>query len=101
MMRLPINIGSVSTSPAGNLKYDELNDIEELYKQIKQKYLAMQSQNDGESRRRFLKNSFITGGLFPLMNSNAFSMFNTAAEERLKIHVFSKHLQFLNYHDMA
>src|SRR4051812_20334126 len=61
----------------------------------------MKSQDDNESRRRFLKNSLLTAGLLPLMNGDVFSMFNTAPAERLKIHVFSKHLQFLNYHDMA
>ena len=61
----------------------------------------MKSQNNNESRRRFLKNSLITGSLFPLMNSNLSSMFHTSPADRLKIHIFSKHLQFLNYHDMA
>ena len=61
----------------------------------------MQSQNSNESRRRFLKNSFIAGSIFPLMNSDLSAMFNSFPAERLKIHVFSKHLQFLNYRDMA
>jgi len=30
-----------------------------------------------------------------------FSIFHDTPVERLKIHIFSKHLQFLNYHDMA
>src|SRR6266576_874476 len=61
----------------------------------------MKSQNNAQSRRGFLKNSLITGGLFPLMHGNLFSMFYNTPVDRLKIHIFSKHLQFLNYHDMA
>jgi len=61
----------------------------------------MKSQNNSQSRRNFIKNSLITGSLFPLMNDNLSSLFHTTPVDRLKIHIFSKHLQFLNYRDMA
>ncbi|MEP6595706.1 MAG: sugar phosphate isomerase/epimerase family protein [Ginsengibacter sp.] len=61
----------------------------------------MKSQNNNNSRRSFLKKSLITGSLFPLVPDDLFSMFHNAPADRLKVHVFSKHLQFLNYHDMA
>ena len=61
----------------------------------------MKSQNDSDSRRNFLKKSLITAGLYPLLQENLFSLFDKKSEDRLKVHVFSKHLQFLNYHDMA
>jgi sugar phosphate isomerase/epimerase len=35
------------------------------------------------------------------MNENLFSLFSSANASPLKIHIFSKHLQFLNYKDMA
>ena len=54
-----------------------------------------------KSRRRFLKNSIITGVLFPLVSKNILSMTDTSTESSLRIHIFSKHLQFLNYQDMA
>jgi sugar phosphate isomerase/epimerase len=61
----------------------------------------MKFQNDDQSRRGFLKKSLITGSLFPLMHENLFSMFHNAPADRLKIHIFSKHLQFLNYSEMS
>jgi L-ribulose-5-phosphate 3-epimerase len=61
----------------------------------------MKSHNDDQSRRGFLKNSLITGSLFPLVHGNLFSMIHSTPADRLKIHIFSKHLQFLNYDDMA
>ena len=61
----------------------------------------MKSQNNSQSRRNFLKKSLITGGFFPLAYGNFSSLFHTTSVDRLKIHIFSKHLQFLNYQDMA
>jgi sugar phosphate isomerase/epimerase len=60
----------------------------------------MKQQNNNLSRRSFVKNTVITSALLPLYG-NVFSMFNSNADTRLKIHIFSKHLQFLNYEDMA
>ena len=61
----------------------------------------MKSQNNSPSRRNFLKTSLITAGFYPLLNENFFSLFNSTSADRLKVHIFSKHLQFLNYHEMA
>jgi sugar phosphate isomerase/epimerase len=60
----------------------------------------MKPQTNNQSRRSFLKNSLLTGTLFPLMYQNLFAA-ETEKAEPLKIHIFSKHLQFLNYKDMA
>ncbi len=61
----------------------------------------MKFQNDSQSRRNFLKKSLLAGGLFPLSYGNLSSFVYTPPVDRLKMHIFSKHLQFLNYHDMA
>lgn len=61
----------------------------------------MKSKNNSQSRRTFLKKSLIAGSLFPVTYGNLSSLFHTIPADRLKIHIFSKHLQFLNYHDMA
>jgi len=60
----------------------------------------MKSKYDN-SRRRFLKNSFLGGALFPLMPRDLLSLANIRIENSLKINIFSKHLQFLGYKDMA
>ena len=61
----------------------------------------MKSPQYHHTRRSILKNSILAGALFPLVHADLFAITpgNTAA--RLKIHIFSKHLQFLNYRDMA
>ena len=41
------------------------------------------------------------GAFFPLTSGNLPSLFHHCQENRLKVHIFSKHLQFLNYQDMA
>src|SRR4030095_943865 len=61
----------------------------------------MKLQNNSQSRRNFLKQSLITAGFYPLLQENYFSLFNSRADDRLKVHIFSKYLQFLNYHEMA
>ena len=61
----------------------------------------MKSQNKNQSRRSFLKKSILTGTLFPLMYGNLSSMVHTSTGSPLKIHIFSKHLQFLNIQDMT
>jgi sugar phosphate isomerase/epimerase len=61
----------------------------------------MKSQNNNQSRRTFLKNSIITGSLLPFVHGNVSSLFQTSTVNPLKIHIFSKHLQFLNYKDMS
>ncbi|MEX2231140.1 MAG: sugar phosphate isomerase/epimerase family protein [Cyclobacteriaceae bacterium] len=63
----------------------------------------MKPENYNESRRNFIKKSILAGSLLPLMHGNvqgeAISKGRLASP--LKVHVFSKHLQFLNYNDMA
>lgn len=53
------------------------------------------------SRRQFIKNMAIAGSLFPFAKRIPFSGGRVADEKPLEIHVFSKHLQFLNYRKMA
>ncbi len=60
----------------------------------------MKFQTNNQSRRNFIKNSVLAGSLFPLVNENFFSL-DTSKAEPLKINIFSKHLQFLNYKQMA
>lgn len=56
-----------------------------------------------ESRRNFLKKSLLAGSVLPLIQGSAQpdSSPLTSSAAPLKVHVFSKHLQFLNYDDMA
>jgi L-ribulose-5-phosphate 3-epimerase len=61
----------------------------------------MTPQDNDQSRRSFIKKTMLTGTFLPLMYGNLASMFQSNTENRLKIHIFSKHLQFLNYSDMA
>lgn len=61
----------------------------------------MKSHLTDQSRRKFLRDSIITGALLPLISGNVFSMSNAPSPDRLKIHIFSKHLQFLNYRELA
>ena len=58
-------------------------------------------ENNNQSRRGFLKNSILTGVLFPLVYKDLNAMVRTVTQSPLKIYIFSKHLQFLNYQDMA
>lgn len=53
------------------------------------------------SRRNFLINTALAGSIVPFITEEAFSLNNTAAINVPQIHIFSKHLQFLNYKDMA
>ncbi len=52
------------------------------------------------SRRSFLKNTALATAAIPFMNAEA-NAFGASAPGQPKIHIFSKHLQFLNYSDMA
>ena len=61
----------------------------------------MKSQQYHQTRRNFLKKSILTGALFPLVPADLFAITASNTAARLKIHIFSKHLQFLNYRDMA
>lgn len=63
----------------------------------------MESSNHSASRRKFVKRSILAGSLIPFLQGAipeaAHARRPTAAP--LKVHVFSKHLQFLEYGDMA
>lgn len=61
----------------------------------------MTSFPHNSSRRKFIVNSMVTGMLFPLVKGNAFALDPPPPAERLEVHIFSKHLQFLNYRDLA
>jgi L-ribulose-5-phosphate 3-epimerase len=53
------------------------------------------------SRRNFLIHTALAGSIVPLVSEEAFSQ-NTESDNNVpQIHIFSKHLQFLNYKDMA
>ena len=58
---------------------------------------------NSKSRRNFIKSSVIAGTLLPLMSNDLFAdlLRNNQAPAALNVSVFSKHLQFLNYKDMA
>jgi sugar phosphate isomerase/epimerase len=61
----------------------------------------MASQHHNQSRRTFLKNSVLAGTLLPLAYRNLTSLTTRSVDSPLKVHIFSKHLQFLNIKDMA
>jgi L-ribulose-5-phosphate 3-epimerase len=61
----------------------------------------MKITTSNKSRRTFLKKSLLAGSFFPLMPGILNSELHENANGSLKIHVFSKHLQFLNYREMA
>lgn len=62
----------------------------------------MDSENN-KSRRNFIKSSVIAGTLLPFMSNDLFAdvLGSKKVIEPLNVSVFSKHLQFLNYQDMA
>lgn len=66
-------------------------------------FYIMEPDKYSTSRRNFLKKSILAGSFIPLAGQ---AVTGSAVEKRnqaspLKVHVFSKHLQFLNYNDMA
>lgn len=63
----------------------------------------MKSNNNFESRRNFIRQSILAGAFLPLMGSPLQAAASPSRRQAspLKVHVFSKHLQFLNYKDMA
>jgi L-ribulose-5-phosphate 3-epimerase len=52
-------------------------------------------------RRKFITDSMAAGALLPLMHAKAFAIGQSSAAEQLEVHIFSKHLQFLNYRELA
>jgi L-ribulose-5-phosphate 3-epimerase len=61
----------------------------------------MKSDLINTSRRRFLRNALLTGALSPLVRAEVFGSTNIASTEKIKVYIFSKHLQLLNYNDLA
>ncbi|HEY9486802.1 MAG TPA: sugar phosphate isomerase/epimerase family protein [Chryseosolibacter sp.] len=59
--------------------------------------------SSAESRRSFIKKSILAGSFVPFMHTDMRSGFSARGTHAspLKVHVFSKHLQFLNYNEMA
>lgn len=56
----------------------------------------------GSTRRRFLKHTLVAGALSPLASARLFATTNAASADKLKVYIFSKHLQFLtNYNELA
>ncbi len=53
------------------------------------------------SRRKFIITSALTGSILPLISTELFANKKTPQLKMPPIHIFSKHLQFLNYQDMA
>ncbi|MBD2757314.1 sugar phosphate isomerase/epimerase family protein [Spirosoma validum] len=53
------------------------------------------------SRRHFLKQTALSAGALPLLPSALSMPLSLADTDLPEIHIFSKHLQFLNYADMA
>lgn len=60
----------------------------------------MKQLDHDQSRRNFVKQSFIGASMFPL-TERLTGLIPDVADDRLKVHIFSKHLQFLNYHEMT
>jgi len=61
----------------------------------------MKHKHNVESRRDFLKKSILAGSFVPLMHTGLKWTPSGKQAAPLKVHVFSKHLQFLDYKDMA
>lgn len=61
----------------------------------------MGTENDTQSRRDFIKKSIIAGSVLPFISEDLLAVPNGRRIIPLQVHVFSKHLQFLNYADLA
>ena len=63
----------------------------------------MKQENYSHSRRDFIRKSILAGALLPMAQdfAQAGEAVTFPAANPLKVHIFSKHLQFLNYQDMA
>lgn len=63
----------------------------------------MKSENHSESRRNFIRKSILAGSFIPFAHKlvQAESISDARPASPLKVHIFSKHLQFLNYSEMA
>ncbi len=54
-----------------------------------------------QSRRTFIKKTVMAAGILPLSTASFPNMLNHDIDDKLHISIFSKHLQFLNYQNMA
>lgn len=62
----------------------------------------MKSGITNTTRRRFLKNTLVASALSPLASADLFASNKSASADKLKVYIFSKHLQFLqDYNDLA
>lgn len=62
----------------------------------------MKPNNNFQSRRTFIRKSVLAGAVLPLIGTlHAAAPASRRSASPMKVHVFSKHLQFLNYNDMA
>jgi L-ribulose-5-phosphate 3-epimerase len=61
----------------------------------------MKGEPNHSSRRSFVKNTFLAGAMLPFADAGVLSWPKVTGAEKLKVHIFSKHLQFLNYNELA
>jgi len=54
-----------------------------------------------QSRRTFIKNTAMAAGIFPLSTTPFANFFDHSNADKLHVSIFSKHLQFLDYQEMA
>ena len=54
-----------------------------------------------QSRRTFIKNTAMAAGVFPLSTTPFAKFFGRSNADKLHVSIFSKHLQFLDYQEMA
>lgn len=57
--------------------------------------------NTHYTRRRFLAQTALAAGTLPLLTDTLAQPLTGSADKMPEVHIFSKHLQFLNYTDMA
>ncbi|WP_025763914.1 sugar phosphate isomerase/epimerase family protein [Dyadobacter tibetensis] len=57
--------------------------------------------NSKTSRRTFVKNMALTGSMLPFLSKDLMAQNGPTLAPMPRINIFSKHLQFLNYQDMA
>ena len=62
----------------------------------------MEFDNYNTSRRSFIKKTVLAGSILPILNATGVAAPAVGGNsDKLKVHVFSKHLHFLDYADMA
>src|SRR5688572_11816523 len=61
----------------------------------------MRNEITDPSRRKFIRNTVLAAVMSPFVKSELFAGDKIPKVDRLKVHIFSKHLQFLDYKDLA